>query len=466
MDILIKGAQLILSLSILIILHELGHFLPAKWFKTRVEKFYLFFDAGFSLFKVKKGETEYGIGWLPLGGYVKIAGMIDESLDEEQLKSEPQPWEFRSKPAWQRLIIMIGGVVVNLIVGFFIYMMILFVWGQDYIKPGELHYGFDASPVMEKIGFQDGDQILKIDGEVPLNVLDVNKMIIIDGVSSIEVLHPNGKPETLQIPLETDMALFQAGESAFVPLILPVIDTVITDSPAEEVGLQKNDEIVSINGVATPYWNNFTDQIHHIDSSYWAQKFETFISSDQSFHDLLATGDPISVDLVVLRGSDTLNISPNLSMGKIGVGPKTKMEDVGIINHKDYGFFESIGKGFGYGYNTLYGYVAQFKFVFTAKGSTGIGGFGAIGGMFPSAWDWHKFWERTAMISIILAFMNILPIPALDGGHVLFLLYEIISGKAPSDKFLTRAQVIGMIILFGLLIYANGLDIYRLFTGQ
>lgn len=442
MDILIKGAQLLLSLSILIILHELGHFLPAKWFKTRVEKFYLFFDAGFSLFKVKKGETEYGIGWLPLGGYVKIAGMIDESLDEEQLKSEPQPWEFRSKPAWQRLIIMVGGVVVNLIVGFVIYMMILFAWGQDYVQPGNVFHGFDASPTMEKMGFEDGDQILKIDGEVPFDVLQVNKKIMIDGVSEIEVQHPDGTIESIKIPLETDMELFQSGETAFTARVFqPSIDSVVKDMPAEKAGLIKGDIPLAVNGEYCSYWSGLTE--------------------------LIQSNKNKEVAITVLRSQDTLTFNVKTDEeGKVGIAPKVNPEDVYKIDHKDYGFFESLGKGFGYGYNTLYGYVAQFKFVFTAKGSTGIGGFGAIGGMFPSAWDWQLFWERTAMISIILAFMNILPIPALDGGHVLFLLYEIISGKAPSDKFLTRAQVVGMIILFGLLIYANGLDIYRLIVGE
>lgn len=394
---------------------------------------------------------------------MKIAGMIDESMDND-LDAEPQPWEFRSKPAWQRLVIMIGGVVVNLIVGFVIYMMLLFVWGQDHVKPGDMLYGFDASPIMEEIGFQDGDQILKINGEVPFDVMDVNKKILFDGVSSIEVEHPNGEIETIKVPAETDMALFQAGESAFSPLVLPVLDTVLADSPGEKAGLQKGDTIVSINGNLTPYWNGFTAEVSRLDSAYWAKKTAVFVETDQSFHDLVYNVDPLVVDLVVLRGNDSLFLSSELSKGKIGVGPKTKVEDFATKSHKDYGFFESIGKGFGYGYNTLYTYVAQFKFVFTKKGSTGIGGFGAIGGLFPSEWNWQAFWSTTAMISIILAFMNILPIPALDGGHVLFLLYEIISGKAPSDKFLTRAQVIGMIILLGLLIYANGLDVYRLFT--
>lgn len=442
MEILIKGAQLLLSLSILIVLHELGHFLPAKWFKIRVEKFYLFFDAGFSLFKVKKGETEYGIGWLPLGGYVKIAGMIDESLDEEQMSSEPQPWEFRSKPAWQRLIVMVGGVVVNLIVGFFIYMMLLFVWGMDYVSPGNVYHGFDASPTMEALGFQDGDQILKIDGEAPFSVLDVNKELLIFGVSNIEVEHPNGEIEIIQIPLETDMALFQSGEKAFEPRILaPKLDSVIADEAAEKAGFLKGDLLLAVNGQSIDYWDEFTAVIQE------AKNEDVTVTVER---------DNQTVELTVKTNEE----------GRIGVQVQAKPEDIVKIDHKDYGFFESLGKGFGHGYNTLYGYVAQFKFVFTAKGSTGIGGFGAIGGMFPSAWDWELFWERTAMISIILAFMNILPIPALDGGHVIFLLYEIISGKAPSDKFLTRAQVVGMIILLGLLLYANGLDIYRLITGQ
>lgn len=442
MEFLIKAAQLLLSLSILIVLHELGHFIPAKWFKTRVEKFYLFFDAGFSLFKIKKGETEYGIGWLPLGGYVKIAGMIDESLDNEQLNAEPQPWEFRSKPAWQRLIIMIGGVVVNLVLGFFIYMMILFAWGQDYVSPGNVYHGFDASPVMEKIGFKDGDQILKIDGEVPMDVLDVNRQIMIFGVSNIEVQHLDGTIETIQLPKDTDMDLFQAEETAFSPRILqPSIDTVIKDNPAEKAGILKGDVPLAVNGEYRTYWSDLTQ--------------------------LIQSNKDAEIAITVLRGADTLTLNVKTDEhGKIGIAPHAEPEDVYQVDHKDYGFFESLGKGFGYGYNTLYGYVAQFKFVFTAKGSTGIGGFGAIGKMFPSTWDWQLFWERTAMISIILAFMNILPIPALDGGHVLFLIYEIISGKAPSDKFLTRAQIVGMIILFGLLIYANGLDIYRWIVGE
>ena len=442
MDFWIKAAQLLLSLSILIVLHELGHFIPARIFKTRVEKFYLFFDAGFSLLKFKKGETEYGIGWLPLGGYVKIAGMIDESLDEEQLAAEPQPWEFRSKPAWQRLIIMLGGVTVNLILGFFIYMMLLFVWGQDYVKPGDVTHGFDASPIMEELGFQDGDQIMKIDGEIPFDVLDVNKSIMFHGAKEIEVIHPDGSTEVISIPAETDMALFKGDEMRpFSPRDKnPILDSIAADNPAIEAGFENGDKVLAVNGTPIEYWDEFT----------------TLVKEN--------TEKEIIVD--VLRGSQELTLNVTVSeKGTIGVIRNAKPEDMLTVSHKDYGFGESIVLGFSYGTGTLSDYVTQFKFVFTKKGSTAVGGFGAIGGLFPSTWDWQVFWERTAFISIILAFMNILPIPALDGGHVLFLIYEIISGKAPSDKFLTSAQVIGMVLLLSLLLYANGLDIYRWLTG-
>jgi regulator of sigma E protease len=295
---------------------------------------------------------------------------------------------------------------------------------------------------MEELGFQDGDQILKIDGEVPFNVLDVNKEILIFGVSSIEVEHPTGEIETIAIPAETDMALFQAGESAFTPRSIdPVVDSLVPGKAAEKAGFEKGDLIVGVDDVTVKYWNDFTG----------------YVQQTQNQEVLVA----------VVRDGQTLQIPVTTDdEGRIGLSIDLRPENLAKIDHKDYGFFESLGKGFGHGYNTLYGYVAQFKFVFTAKGSTGIGGFGAIGGMFPNTWDWELFWERTAMISIILAFMNILPIPALDGGHVLFLLYEMISGKAPSDKFLTRAQVVGMIILLGLLLYANGLDIYRAIAGE
>lgn len=466
MDFWIKAAQLLLSLSILIVLHELGHFIPARIFKTRVEKFYLFFDAGFSLLKFKKGETEYGIGWLPLGGYVKIAGMIDESLDEEQLKKAPEPWEFRSKPAWQRLIIMLGGVTVNLILGFFIYMMLLFVWGQDYVKPGDVTHGFAVSPIMEEMGFQDGDQVLKIDGKAPFNVLDVNKEILFHDVKTIEVMHPDGTVETLKVKEGTDMALFQAGEmQPFSPRFVAEIDTILKNSPAIKSDLKKGDKIISINNREISYWGDFVDEVKIIDSVNNNKYLTQYLNNEITIKDLIFEKQDPEISIGVIRGKDTLIISSFLNNGKVGIGPKVDKNVMATISHKDYGFGESLAKGFSYGIGTLNDYITQFKFVFTKKGSTGVGGFGAIGGLFPSTWDWQVFWERTAFISIILAFMNILPIPALDGGHVLFLIYEMISGKAPSDKFLTRAQIIGMVILFSLLLYANGLDIYRWITG-
>lgn len=441
MEFWIKAAQLLLSLSILIIVHELGHFLPAKWFKTKVEKFYLFFDAGFSLFKFKKGETEYGIGWLPLGGYVKIAGMVDESLDKESLKQEPQPWEFRSKPAWQRLIIMLGGVTVNLIVGFFIYMMIVFAWGTEKVSSDGLKYGFSVSPIMEDLGFQQGDKVLTVDGEVLENVLDVNKYILIRGASKIEVQHQNGIVETINLPEGTDQKLFVADQmTPFTPRFPAVVDSVLADLPGSKAGVLKGDSIVMINGITIFFWDEMSSSLTQFKNK--------------------------KIEVGVYRNDSLIQLSIQLdSTSKIGIKPYVDTDEIIKSEKVTYGFFESIAKGFSFGYWTLHDYVAQFKFVFTKKGSTAVGGFAAIGKMFPGTWDWLAFWERTALISIILAFMNILPIPALDGGHVTFLLFEMITGRVPSEKFLIRAQIVGIVILLSLLLYANGLDIYRWITG-
>jgi regulator of sigma E protease len=441
MEFWIKAAQLLLSLSILIIVHELGHFLPAKWFKTKVEKFYLFFDAGFSLFKFKKGETEYGIGWLPLGGYVKIAGMVDESLDKEALKQEPQPWEFRSKPAWQRLIIMLGGVTVNLIVGFFIYMMIVFAWGTEKVSSDGLKYGFSVSPIMEELGFQQGDKVLSVDGEVLENVLDVNNRILVRDAQIIEVMHLDGTKESINLPEDLDHQLFAADQmNAFTPRFHAIIDSVLEDTPGQKAGLLKGDTVVGINGNPIVYWDELT-------STVAKNKNKTIVMN-------------------VMRKDSVYAFSIALdSLAKVGVMPYVNTEEIITIDTISYGFFGSISKGFSFGYWTLHDYVAQFKFVFTSKGSTAIGGFASIGKMFPGTWDWLAFWERTALISIILAFMNILPIPALDGGHVVFLLFEMITGRVPSEKFLIKAQIIGFVILISLLLYANGLDIYRAIVG-
>lgn len=440
--ILVKTLQLLLSLSILIILHELGHFIPARIFKTRVEKFFLFFDIKFALFKKKIGETVYGIGWLPLGGYVKISGMIDESMDKEQLRQPPQPWEFRSKPTWQRLIIMIGGVTVNLIVGFVIYMMILFVWGQQELKPEHMPDGFAVAEEMKQFGFRDGDNILKVNGEELDNALHITKYFLVRDVKTVEVRHRNGATEVLPIPDSIGSYLFKKGlvETAFMPRRTTVIDTVLEGYPAAESGLRKNDKILSVNGAKISFFDEITPA-------------------------LKVKGEKETSEVVFSRNgvTDTVALAPN-EEGKLGIN-SFNYSDINPVN-KEYTLGESIAKGFSFGYWTLHDYVAQFKYVFTKKGATQVGGFAAIGNLFPGRWDWRAFWATTALISIILAFMNILPIPALDGGHIMFLLYEMITGRKPSDKFLEYAQMIGFFLLIALLLFANGNDIYRWLSGK
>ena len=433
----VKAIQLILSLSILIVLHELGHFIPAKIFKTRVEKFYLFFDVKFSLFKKKIGETTYGIGWLPLGGYVKIAGMIDESMDKEQMKQPPQPWEFRSKPTWQRLIIMVGGVTVNIIVGFLIYSFILFQYGRDFVTPDTMPDGFAVHEIVHPYGFQDGDQFLKVNGEHFENVLDINKFLFLRNVETVEVLRQDGSTAVLSVPEEIGHQMFQAGIfEPFVPLIEPVIDMVLPDSPAEKSGLQKGDRIVFVNGEETVYWHKFTETVRNNAGNV--------------------------LETVVDRNGEMVNltITPD-EKGLIGVAPLRNFDSI----HREYNLWESLKYGTSFGYDILRDYVAQFKYVFTKKGATQVGGFGAIGSLFPDTWDWLSFWQTTALISIILAFMNILPIPALDGGHVVFLLYEMVTGRKPNEKVMEYAQMVGFFLLIALVLFANGNDIYRWLFG-
>ena len=432
----VKAIQLLLSLSLLIVLHELGHFIPAKIFKTRVEKFYLFFDVKFSLFKRKIGETVYGIGWLPLGGYIKIAGMIDESMDKEQMALPPQPWEFRSKPAWQRLIIMLGGVTVNIIVGFVIYMGILYVYGRNITTTEDLPQGFAVAEQFKEYGFQDGDQILKINGEPLDDMLEINRYIFLRNVSNVEVKHPDGSVANVSVPEDAGSKMFESGlMHAFVPRMDIAFDSVF--GPAKNAGLLVSDQIIAINGKPVQYRDEFQNVF---DENKAAEK-----------------------EIVFLRGntSDTLRITPNED-GLIGLGYSTEKITSQLGRTKiDYTLGESIAGGFSFGYYTLRDYVAQFKYVFTKKGATQVGGFGAIGNMFPGVWNWQSFWATTALISIILAFMNILPIPALDGGHVAFLLYEIVSGRKPGDKFMEYAQMVGFFILIALVLFANGNDIYR-----
>ena len=434
MEYLIKGGQLLLSLSLLIVLHEFGHYLPARKFKTRIEKFYLFFDYKFSLFKKKIGDTEWGIGWIPLGGYVKISGMIDESMDKEQMAKEPQEWEFRAKPAWQRLIIMIGGVTVNLIVGILIYMMVIFVWGKDYTTNENLANGFEVNSFFEKFGFKDGDKVLKVNGEQPFSATTINMDIALHGANQIEVQHLDGNIETISIPEETDMEMFKAGAMrGFSARYLPLIDSVHEGSTGYIAGLKKGDYIKTVNGNSISFWNEFEEEMK--DSNY-----------------VMKLG-------VEREGQLTM---VDLPLGKAyvsGISIDRPHE------HKDYGFGESLSQGFSLGIQTLGDYVGQMKYLFTSKGAGSVGGFGAIGGMFSPTWDWHSFWLNTAFLSIVLAFMNILPIPALDGGHIMFLLYEIISGRKPNDKFMEYAQAAGMILLLGLLLYANGNDIYKAIFG-
>lgn len=437
------GLQLVLSLSILVVLHELGHFIPAKLFKTRVEKFYLFFNPWFSLFKYKKGETEYGIGWLPLGGYVKISGMIDESMDTEQMKQPAQPWEFRSKPAWQRLIIMIGGVTVNVIVGVVIYALVLFTWGDDYVKNDGLKYGFAAHPIMQGLGFQDGDKILTVDGEELTNVLDIRNHLLMRGVSKIEVKHENGTTEKISIPKDIGYTLFETGAyvNALVPRILNApLDTVIPNSLASKNDIQKGDLLLSIDGEPIKYWNQLSKKLY------------------------FNKGNELSFSW--LRGNDTLvkKITTD-STGYLGVSISGDYSKVLSFNHKNFSFGESIPEAISRGYWTIHDYVYQFKYLFTKKGAGEISGFAGMAKLFSTTWDWRTFWMRTAWISFALAFMNILPIPALDGGHVMFLIYEMISGRPPSDKFLERAQTIGILIVLSLLLYANGNDIYKAIFG-
>lgn len=430
---LVKAIQLILSLSLLIVLHEMGHFVPAKLFKTRVEKFFLFFDVKFALFKKKIGDTVYGIGWLPLGGYVKISGMIDESMDKEQMAQPPKEWEFRSKPAWQRLIIMLGGVTVNLVLGFLIYMMIMFVWGKPYISAEDMPEGFAVAESFKEYGFEDGDRVLEVNGKELKNTIDINKYLFMRDVENVTVLHQNGEKESISIPEDIGSEMFQQGVmQPFIPIREPVIDSVLPGLASEKAGLKKGDKIVSLNNVDIGYWHEIAP-----------------VSAENKNKE---------VELVYERNGELMStmITPD-DDGKLNFVIQRDIE----VSRENFGLLESISAGFDYGYWTLHDYVAQFEYVFTKKGASQLGGFGAIGGLFPDSWNWYGFWNTTALLSIILAFMNILPIPALDGGHVMFLMYEMVTGRKPNDKFMEVAQMIGFFLLIALVLYANGNDIYR-----
>ncbi|MCU0319277.1 MAG: RIP metalloprotease RseP [Flavobacteriales bacterium] len=438
MEILIKGAQLILSLSILVVLHELGHFLPARYFGTRVEKFYLFFDPWFSLWKKQWRGTEFGIGWIPFGGYVKISGMIDESMDKEQLSKPAEPWEFRSKPAWQRLIIMVGGVTVNLLLGMLIYIGILFTWGRDYLPLSEVKYGVHVSEVMQRQGLQDGDRILAVEGAAPRTLEEVGKTILIDGARTLTV-DRMGATTTVVLPPNVQDSILASGEKTlFSPRVPFTVDTVMADGPAAGAGMRKGDKLVAVNDVTAKYYADVRKELER----WKGRQAKVTVERDGAVTDLMLT----------VRDD-----------GTIGIGNQVPTAYFQFA-HEEFGLLAAIPAGIRYGWETLGGYVRSLKLVFSRTGASQIGGFGAIGGLFSPTWDWQVFWNMTAFLSIILAFMNILPIPALDGGHVIFLLYEMITGRAPNQRVLEVAQMIGMVLLLGLILFANGNDLFKAIT--
>ncbi|MDR3143003.1 MAG: RIP metalloprotease RseP [Tannerellaceae bacterium] len=433
---LIRALQLILSLSVLVVVHEFGHFLFARIFKVKVEKFYLFFDPWFALFryKPKSGETEYGIGWLPLGGYCKISGMIDESMDKEQLAQPPQPYEFRSKSAGKRLLIMVGGVLFNFLLALFIYSMVLFAWGDEYIPLENMKMGMDYSETFHNIGFQDGDILLKVDG-VKLERFGADALRAVANATNVTVLR-DGIETVIYIPDDTMQRVLR-DKQGFASTRFPmIIDRLTGDkAPAALAGLQPKDSIVSVDGKPTPTFYDVSVQLNEKKNRDVAVGF---------YRNGIEQTAQVTLD----------------SLGKLGIYPVSPNRIYATVT-TNYGFFTSFPAGVHLGINTLKGYVGDMKYVFTKEGASSLGGFGAIGSLFPAQWDWRSFWMTTAFLSIILAFMNILPIPALDGGHVMFLLYEVITRRKPSDKFLEYAQIAGMLLLFGLLIYANGNDLFR-----
>lgn len=438
---LVKALQLILSLSILVLVHEFGHFIFARIFKVRVEKFYLFFDPWFSIFKFKpkNSDTEYGVGWLPLGGYCKISGMIDESMDKEAMAQPPKPYEFRSKPAGQRLMIMVAGVLFNFLLALFIYSMVLFTWGDTFLPLKNVKAGMDYSETFHNVGFQDGDILLKAD-DTELERFGEDCFRRVLNAQTVTVLR--GGVETV-IPIPEDMAQrVMRDKKGFASYRFPMVvrelgKTESGESPAAVAGLQPGDSIVSINGIVTPSFYEVGE-----------------VLAQNKDKDVLVGFYRAGIPQTLTLHTDTA--------GKMGIYSVSPFDMYQTVTRK-YGFFESFPAGVMLGVNTLKGYVSDMKYVFTKEGASSLGGFGTIGSLFAAEWDWHSFWMKTAFLSIILAFMNILPIPALDGGHVMFLLYEVIARRKPSDKFLEYAQVTGMFLLFALLIYANGNDIFRFF---
>ena len=447
MDIFIKLSQFLLSLSLLIILHELGHFIPAKLFKTRVEKFYLFFDVKYSLLKKKIGETEYGIGWLPLGGYVKISGMIDESMDKEQMALPPQPWEFRSKPAWQRLIIMLGGVTVNFILAFIIYIGMAFAYGETYIANEDLKDGLLVeNKAMQNVGFKTGDRIVSVDGE---KIVKFDNDLTMKVIMAKEVIiQRNGTEQAIKMPNDFVDQLSKEEKSSLLDIRMPFVVGAVTPE-SKNTALLPKDIILALNGQQTKYF----DQAKAV----------------------LESNKNKTITATVLRDEKEIKVPVIVSNeGKIGIGVgglgMASLEKLGYykVSKQEFSLMESIPVGITKGKDQLVGYGKQLKMIFSP--STGaykqVGGFKAIFDIFPNTWSWQVFWNITALLSIMLGVMNLLPIPALDGGHVMFLLYEIISGKKPSDKFLENAQMVGFVLLITLLLFANGNDIYKAIVGK
>ena len=449
---LIRLLQFMLAISILVLLHEGGHFFFSKLFGIRVEKFYLFFDPWFHLFefKPKKSDTTYGMGWLPLGGYCKISGMIDESFDTEQMKQEAQSWEFRSKPAWQRLLVMVGGVLVNFLLALFIYSMVLFYWGDSYIATKDMKMGMKFNNEAKALGFQDHDILLGTD-------LGAFKEFDIDFYRDLSKAHRadiirDGKKMSITLPGKINLLSMLKTTPNFVRPFVPAdIDSVMADTPAAKLGIKKGDKILAVNGKSIDSWNEFTDQMGRL-SDVMAS-----VKTPKDSIKVRTTTVVISHKGAAKPDTAKVTLTSDLKLGVAQSSIFTYYKPTQI----DYNFFESFPAGIKYGCKVLAGYVGDMKYVFTSDGAKSLGGFGAIGSMFPPVWDWHTFWLMTAFLSIILAFMNILPIPALDGGHVLFLLYEMITRRKPSETFMIRAEYVGISILILLMVVANLNDILR-----
>ena len=435
-----KTAQFILSFSIIVVLHELGHFIPARLFGARVEKFYLFFNPGFSLWKKKIGDTEYGLGWIPFGGYVKIAGMIDESMDKEQLNKAPESYELRSKPAYQRLIVMLGGVIVNVILAIVIFIGIAWFWGDEFLPAKNLSYGIHPTEITKKMGIKDGDIIMSLDQKDLKDFFELESKIVLEDAKTIQVKRGDSVL-SLAIPATVASELSNANNTtAFVlPLFPVIVDSIGKSAVMVEGNFQKNDTLLSINGQSVKYQHEF-------------------IEVKKKYSDSLVT-------VIAKRGMDTVTIRTLINnKAQLGLFVKLPMQLFKTV-HQEYSFAEAIPTGIQRCFTTLDNYVTGIKQIFTGKvnPNDSLGSLISIGNTFPSQWDWERFWTLTAVFSIVLGFMNVLPIPALDGGHALFILFEMITGRKPSDKFMEYAQIAGMILMFGLMLYALGLDFWRLF---